>query len=173
MAGASEVVLSDQVRYMLESNARRNFEKHPEITERIRVEELEWGNDAHYETVRPPFDVLLGSDLMYVSEDLNLLADTLAELSKPGTVVYFSTPRRDVDRDTEFYNRCRENGFAVEDISASEAIKSALPPPVAKLLRVPRYAEPKDSSRYVLRDEWASFTIDVSLFKMTMASSRL
>ena len=77
---------------------------------------------------------------MYVSEHWDLLADTLASLSREGTVCYFATPRRDVDRDTVFFDRLRSNGFGVEDISAE--VRETLPPAVASLLRVAATEEP-------------------------------
>ena len=40
----------------------------------------------------PPFDLLLGSDLMYHSADLLTLADTIAELTAPGCVRWFHIP---------------------------------------------------------------------------------
>ena len=93
-AGAGHVVLADQVLYMLQENVARNFAERPEVRERIAVRELQWGDAAQTAAVGAPFDLLLGSDLMYVSEHWDLLADTLASLSREGTVCYFATPRK-------------------------------------------------------------------------------
>ena len=39
-----------------------------------------------------PFDLLLGSDILYHKESYVDLADTLDALSRPGTVVLWATP---------------------------------------------------------------------------------
>ena len=67
-AGAGHVVLADQVLYMLRENVARNFAERAEVRERIAVRELQWGDAAQTAAVGAPFDLLLGSDLMYVSE---------------------------------------------------------------------------------------------------------
>ena len=96
---------------------------------------------------------------MYVSEHWDLLADTLASLSREGTVCYFATPRRDVDRDTVFFERLRSNGFGVEDISAE--VRETLPPAVASLLRVAATEEPYARSRTALA--WTMHGMRVAL----------
>ena len=47
---------------------------------------LLWGNPGDIADAKPPFDLLLGSDLMYHSADLLALADTIADLTAPRCV---------------------------------------------------------------------------------------
>lgn len=47
---------------------------------------LFWGNSDDIEDANPPFDLVLGSDLMYHSADLLPLADTIAGLTGPRCV---------------------------------------------------------------------------------------
>ena len=48
------------------------------------------GKSKNY--TEPPFDLVLGSDIMYNATHHGVLADTIAGLAGPGTVVLWATP---------------------------------------------------------------------------------
>ena len=58
------------------------------LRERIRVRPLDWGESEMIASLHPPYDLILGSDVMYVGADgILLLAETILALSGPGTKV--------------------------------------------------------------------------------------
>ena len=94
--GAERVVLTDQVLHVARHNADLNFAG--EERERIALQQLAWGDAAGIaaalEAGGEPagFDVILASDVIYAPEAHAALAQTLAALSKQGTVVLLCTP---------------------------------------------------------------------------------
>ena len=69
--------------------ARHNLEsnfKQPEDLRRVRLAELEWGNETDARATSPPFDIVLGSDILYNSKSYGALAVTIRALSGPMTV---------------------------------------------------------------------------------------
>ena len=89
-------MLTDQVLHVARHNADLNFAG--EERERIALQELAWGDAAGIaaalEAGGAPagFDVILASDVIYAPEAHAALAQTLAALSKEGTVVLLCTP---------------------------------------------------------------------------------
>ena len=92
--GAAEAYLTDNVTFMAEANLQANFGGDAEALARIRTVRLRWGDDADVRDclTSGPFDLLLGSDILYHKESYVDLANTLDALSRPGTVVLWATP---------------------------------------------------------------------------------
>ena len=88
--GAQEAVLTDQVLHVATINADANFEG--EDRRRIRLERLKWGDEEAATALGPPFDLILGSDIIYHAQDFDVLAETMASLAAVGTVAYLCTP---------------------------------------------------------------------------------
>ena len=88
--GAARTVLTDQATFMAEWNCAANFSAAER--ERIEVARLEWGDDDAARQLRPPFDLILASDIIYLSEHHGILASTMAALSGPQTVIYNVAP---------------------------------------------------------------------------------
>jgi len=53
----------------------------------IQVAELDWGNQHHIAAVDPPFDYIIGTDIVYVEHLLEPLLKTILSLSGPRTTV--------------------------------------------------------------------------------------
>lgn len=118
--GARQVLLTDEVVCMAAHNLEANFGELPELSRRFKVQKLRWGDQAQIAASEPPYDVILGSDLLYESDQLEVLADTLVGLSSPGTSIFLATPDR-VRTDEfsplgRFYRRLQRCGIAIEDI---------------------------------------------------------
>ncbi|PRP79622.1 hypothetical protein PROFUN_12812 [Planoprotostelium fungivorum] len=64
----------------------------------IKSQELFWGNDCS--ALSPPFDIIIGSDIVYEIQAFDLLVKTLRDLSGPDTIIYISLEHRwkDVER---------------------------------------------------------------------------
>ena len=137
-----EVVLTDQVPEMAHWNALRNFGRAPlfdgpspprgnaaELAKlgllptdaTIRVKRLRWGSQQDIDLAcgPAPFDIVLGSDLLYHAAHHRRLATTITQLSGLGTIVLLASPDAEVDDEMmqAFYERLRASGFELEDIS--------------------------------------------------------
>ncbi|CAH2038602.1 unnamed protein product, partial [Thlaspi arvense] len=53
----------------------------------LRVAELDWGNEDHIRAVEPPFDYVIGTDVVYAEQLLEPLLNTILALSGPKTTV--------------------------------------------------------------------------------------
>ena len=85
-------MLTDQVLHVARYNAERNFEP-AELERRVSLHELKWGDSDGLAALGDEgFDLILGSDIIYHAEHHNVLAETMAALAKPGTVVLLCTP---------------------------------------------------------------------------------
>ena len=67
-----------------------------------------------------PFDVLLGSDIMYHQAHHSALAETIAGLTTVGSVVWWSSSDGDLSsaHGLGFYELLRQHGFEIVDVSA-------------------------------------------------------
>ena len=160
--GAQEVVLTDQVLFMLRWNTLVNFGSAdlsvpaPDDTASddedalaalggsasvpllqgcpITLRTLRWGDEADIAAARTlpsggdaPFDVLIGSDIMYHQPLHEPLADTIAALTGPGSTVFWSTADGDLDaaHGQGFYERLRRHGFRVRDVTEQPKVAAA------------------------------------------------
>lgn len=113
-----EVIVTDMspLLELLQSNVYANMTHDYESSQWIRVEELEWGNEAHIDSILalpqqksyddepenenvadgyiPPVDIVVGSDLIYAKETIPALAHTYDRLSSKVTTAYLIYIRR-------------------------------------------------------------------------------
>ncbi|XP_050206199.1 uncharacterized protein LOC126655893 isoform X1 [Mercurialis annua] len=90
-----DVVTTDQVEVLpllmrnVERNTSRIMQMDPNSDSfgSIKVEELDWGNDDHIRAVHPPFDYIIGTDVVYTEHLLEPLLKTIFALSGPKTTV--------------------------------------------------------------------------------------
>merc|ERR1712061_664360 len=79
--GAREVVLTDEVLTLASHNVDTNFSQQPDLHGRFKVLNLSWGNQEHILATGPPYDVILGSDILWDGAQHDDLAKTLIRLS--------------------------------------------------------------------------------------------
>ncbi|KAK6936099.1 Lysine methyltransferase [Dillenia turbinata] len=90
-----DVVSTDQkeVLPLLMRNVERNTSRIMQMNTNsdsfglIEVAELDWGNKDHIEAVGPPFDYIIGTDVVYAEHLLEPLLQTIHALSGPKTTV--------------------------------------------------------------------------------------
>ncbi|KAL1323581.1 uncharacterized protein [Arachis hypogaea] len=88
-----DVIVTDQkeVLPLLQRNVERNIsrvmQKNPESFGSIKVAELQWGDESHIKAVDPPFDYIIGTDVVYVEHLLEPLLQTILALSGPRTTI--------------------------------------------------------------------------------------
>lgn len=121
LVGAAEVVLTDQEVHVALQNRDANFGPHERG--RISVRQLQWG--VHTKRIRAelgPFDVIVGSDLLYLPQSHAALAATIDAFAMCGTQVYLASP----DPHEPFLCRMRTLGFCGEYLSDDLAAQEAL-----------------------------------------------
>ncbi|RYR70454.1 uncharacterized protein LOC130967695 isoform X1 [Arachis stenosperma] len=103
-----DVIVTDQkeVLPLLQRNIERNIsrvmQKNPDLNGdnslqanifflesfgSIKVAELQWGDESHIKAVDPPFDYIIGTDVVYVEHLLEPLLQTILALSGPRTTI--------------------------------------------------------------------------------------
>ncbi|XP_022862166.1 protein N-lysine methyltransferase METTL21A isoform X5 [Olea europaea var. sylvestris] len=90
-----DVISTDQTEVLplLMSNAERNSSRILQMNPgsdsfgSIQVAELNWGNADHIRAVVPPFDYIIGTDIVYSEHLLEPLLQTILSLSGPKTTI--------------------------------------------------------------------------------------
>ncbi|XP_057527160.1 uncharacterized protein LOC130806190 isoform X2 [Amaranthus tricolor] len=90
-----EVVTTDQkeVLPLLQRNIERNTSRimqanaNSDLFGSIKVAELDWGNKDHIQAVDPPYDYVIGTDVVYSEHLLDPLLETICALSGPRTTI--------------------------------------------------------------------------------------
>ncbi|XP_078440194.1 S-adenosyl-L-methionine-dependent methyltransferases superfamily protein [Wolffia australiana] len=88
-----DVIATDQAEVLplLTRNVKRNMSRimqaNPGSVGSIRVAELFWGNEDHVKAIAPPFDYIIGTDVVYSESLLEPLLRTIFDLSGPRTTI--------------------------------------------------------------------------------------
>lgn len=133
--GAREVTLTDWTPFMAEYNLKKNFGGHPELFERFRFRKLDWGDMEMIAATDPPFDLIIGSDIMYGSwNSIEKLAETIAALLSGGPggtgTALMVTPNwvqeNKKDREKSFEAPLRRHGLEIRDLSEESPAKEII-----------------------------------------------
>ncbi|KAG6466574.1 protein N-lysine methyltransferase METTL21A-like isoform X1 [Zingiber officinale] len=108
----------------------------------ITVAELDWGNEDHIRAVEPPFDFILGTDVVYTEHLLEPLLQTILALSGPRTVILLGYEVRSTTVHDRMMDMWKEN-FIVKTIPKAK-MDSKYQHPSIQLFMM----EVKDQSRY-------------------------
>ncbi|GMJ07581.1 hypothetical protein like AT1G08125 [Hibiscus trionum] len=90
-----DVVSTDQIEVvpLLRRNVERNTSRIVQMNANsdsfgsIKVAELDWGNEDHIKAVAPPFDYVIGTDVVYAEHLVEPLLQTIIALSGPKTTI--------------------------------------------------------------------------------------
>ncbi|KAA3477309.1 protein N-lysine methyltransferase METTL21A isoform X1 [Gossypium australe] len=90
-----DVVSTDQINVvpLLRRNVERNTSRILQMNScsdsfgSIKVAELDWGNEDHIKAVGPPFDYVIGTDVVYAEHLVGPLLQTIIALSGPKTTI--------------------------------------------------------------------------------------
>ncbi|XP_058076608.1 uncharacterized protein LOC131225159 isoform X5 [Magnolia sinica] len=96
------LVSTDQIEVLpllmrnIERNTSRIKQSNPNsaLFGSIEVAELDWGNPDHIKAVGPPFDYIIGTDIVYAEHLLEPLLKTIVALSGPRTTVLMDSTYR-------------------------------------------------------------------------------
>lgn len=123
-AGASSVLLTDGSDAALEL-LQRNVASNGETSSSLEVARMYWGDEDDTADVasRGPFDLVIGSDLLYAAESFPHLLDSLAEVCVPDeTEVLLTYPTRHTE--SIFHRMAEEYGF--EQLDYEEEVEPSL-----------------------------------------------
>lgn len=99
------MIVTDKTITPAEINLKAN--QHNLLNKNITVAQFEWGKDASH--LKPPFDIVLAADVIYIKETFPLLLQSLVDLSNHETVILLSCKRR-YERDDRFFDLLHESG---------------------------------------------------------------
>ncbi|KAK9126634.1 hypothetical protein Scep_015480 [Stephania cephalantha] len=122
-----DVVSTDQVEVLplLMRNVERNMSR---ITQSnldsasfgsIQVAELDWGNQEHIKAVDPPFDFIIGTDVVYAEHLLEPLLQTIFALSGPKTTILLGYEIRSTSVHEQMLEMWKNN-FEVKNVQKAK-----------------------------------------------------
>ncbi|KAG4985520.1 hypothetical protein AAZX31_12G076100 [Glycine max] len=120
-----DVIVTDQkeVLPLLQRNVERNIsritQKNPESFGSIKVAELQWGDESHIKAVGPPFDYIIGTDVVYVEHLLEPLLQTILALSGPRTTIMLGYEIRSTSVHEKMLQKWKRN-FDVKTVAKSK-----------------------------------------------------
>ncbi|XP_037449012.1 protein-lysine methyltransferase METTL21D-like [Triticum dicoccoides] len=122
-----DVVTTDQVEVLplLMRNVERNkswiAQSNPDSGSfgSVTIAELDWGNKEHIRAVEPPFDYIIGTDVVYSEHLLQPLLETIIALSGPKTKVLLGYEIRSTTVHEQMMEMWKIN-FNVKTISKSK-----------------------------------------------------
>ena len=93
------MVLTDRDTRPAETNLALNRQN---LVGKIAISKLEWGSNVTHS--KPPFDIILAADVVYIEETFSELIKTLEDLSDSHSVILLSCKRR-YERHDRFFKR--------------------------------------------------------------------
>jgi len=109
----AQVVLTELGEEMdlLKRNISLNIDRDSPIASRITTDELFWGTSTSH--LSPPFDVILGADVVYEIQLFDQLIQSLCDLSGPDTIIYIALEHRWKDIEGWFFKDLTKH-FAIQ-----------------------------------------------------------
>lgn len=112
-----DVISTDQVEVLplltrnVERNTSRIIQMNPgsDSFGSIQVAELDWGNEDHIKAVGPPFDYIIGTDIVYVEHLLEPLLQTIFALSSCKTTILLGYEIRSTGVHEQMLNMWKKN----------------------------------------------------------------
>ncbi|CAL9106635.1 unnamed protein product [Musa textilis] len=108
----------------------------------IEVAELDWGNEDHIKVVDPPFDYIIGTDIVYAEHLLEPLLQTILALSGPRTVILLGYEIRSTMVHERMMDMWKQN-FVVKTIPKAKMDSKYRHPSIQLFMM-----EVKDQARY-------------------------
>ncbi|KAJ8551913.1 hypothetical protein K7X08_028356 [Anisodus acutangulus] len=122
-----DVVSTDQTEVLplLMRNVERNTSRimqtisDPDSFGSIQAAELDWGNETHIKAVGPPFDYIIGTDVVYAEHLLEPLLQTMIALSGPKTTILLGHEIRSTTVHEKMLEMWKRN-FEVKTVSKAK-----------------------------------------------------
>lgn len=117
--GASNVIVTDKQIEMIKTNIKAN--ENNLVNTSITVEQYEWGQPLPT-SISPPYDIILGSDIVYIEDTYISLISTLNMLSNDKTMILLSLQER-YCKVQQFLDLLRDNNFIYNDVYSENSVK--------------------------------------------------
>ncbi|KAL5565789.1 hypothetical protein UlMin_028953 [Ulmus minor] len=120
-----DVVATDQIEVLplLRRNVERNtssiMQLNPDSFGSIQAAELNWGNESDIRAVGPPFDYIIGTDVVYAEHLLDPLLQTIFALSGPKTTIMMGYEIRSTSVHEQMLNMWKQH-FEVKTVPSSK-----------------------------------------------------
>lgn len=122
-----DVISTDQTEVLpilmrnVERNTSRIMQKNPDTDPigSVNVAELDWGNQDHIKALDPPFDFIIGTDVVYAEHLLEPLLQTILALSGPKTSILIGYEVRSTSVHEQMLQMWRKN-FVVKTVSRAK-----------------------------------------------------
>ncbi|KAL8496537.1 hypothetical protein ACS0TY_020292 [Phlomoides rotata] len=122
-----DVISTDQTEVLplLARNVERNtssilqMTSNPDSFGSIKATELDWGNADHIRAVDPPFDYIIGTDVVYSEHLLEPLLQTILSLSGPRTTIMLGYELRSTNVHEQMLDLWKRN-FEVKSVPKSK-----------------------------------------------------
>lgn len=104
---------------------KRNVKKNVAATSlggkagKVRIAQLYWGNEKQVEALKPPFDLVVATDVVYLEDTVKPLLATMSALAGPETVVVLGYQMRSPEAHELFW-RCCPDQFSVTQVPRDE-----------------------------------------------------
>ncbi|KAL2653586.1 hypothetical protein R1flu_021714 [Riccia fluitans] len=86
---------------------------------KVKTAQLSWGNAKQTAAVKPPFDIVIAADVVYVDSIAMPLINAMCDLSDAQTYILFSYQLRDPDAHALFW-RLLPDYFSIQQVDRSE-----------------------------------------------------
>lgn len=104
---------TEHTRRCVNSNVNRLIHTLAQQSADIQVQDYTWGSLDDLQHLSPPYDVILGSDIIYSAESSDSLVEALRMLSGHGSLVLISYKPRGLGEDV-FFTKLADNGFMIK-----------------------------------------------------------
>ncbi|KAK9285487.1 hypothetical protein L1049_024681 [Liquidambar formosana] len=114
LLGLNDLVLTDIAPVMpaLKHNLKRNKQT---LAKTLKTAQLYWSNVSQIEALKPPFDFVIATDVVYIEESVGQLVSAMKALVKDDGVVLLGYQIRSPEADILFWQLVR-SGFNVEKV---------------------------------------------------------
>jgi len=107
---------TEHTKRCVDSNIDRLGRSSPSLAERstaIQVKDYTWGNKQDLQHLSPPYDVILGSDIVYSAETSDSLVEALQVLCGPSSLVLMTYKPRGLQEEV-FFTKLVNSGFTID-----------------------------------------------------------
>eukprot|EP00250_Pteridium_aquilinum_P006140 c16113_g1_i2 orf=68-754(+) len=89
--------------------------KPPSSLGKVKISQLYWGNAAQIAALKPPFDFIIATDVVYIENIVEPLLSTICALAGPSSVILLGYQIRSPEADELFWRLCPDL-FHVEKV---------------------------------------------------------
>lgn len=74
----------------------------------MKIAQLYWGNRSQISALKPPFDYIIATDVVYIENIVEPLLSTFSDLAGPSTIIFLGYQIRSPEAHEIFWRLCPE-----------------------------------------------------------------